>query len=48
MWQDSPTEGRSFYFGDPDDHKLVIYTWSLLASLETDRRISPTGTRFYS
>jgi catechol 2,3-dioxygenase-like lactoylglutathione lyase family enzyme len=48
VWKDTPpTEGRSFYFGDPDDHKLEIYISSLLANLEADRRISPTGTRFY-
>ena len=48
MWQDSPTEGRSFYFVGLDGHTLEIYTSSLPARLEADRRNSPTGTRFYS
>jgi hypothetical protein len=48
VWQDSPTEGRSFYFVGSDGHTLEIYTSSLAGRLEADRRNSPTGTHFYS
>ena len=48
VWQDNPTEGRSFYFVDPNGPKLEIYTSSLQARIEVDRRKSPTGTRYYS
>jgi glutathione S-transferase fosA5 len=46
VWQDNPTEGRSFYSVGSDGHTLEIYTSSLPARLEADRRNSPTGTRF--
>lgn len=46
VWQVNATEGISFYFTDPDGHKLEIRTSGLAARLAADRREPPAGMRF--
>ena len=48
IWQDSPTEGDSLYFLDPDGHKLEIHASDLANRLDADRSNPPPGMYFYS
>jgi catechol 2,3-dioxygenase-like lactoylglutathione lyase family enzyme len=46
-WQDNHSEGRSFYFLDPDGHKLEIHTTSLVDRIEALKLNPPRAFQLY-
>ncbi|GGH60844.1 hypothetical protein GCM10010975_23950 [Comamonas phosphati] len=47
QWQDNRSEGASFYFLDPDGHRLEAHVGSLAARLARCRLQSYAGMVFY-
>ena len=46
-WRDNRSEGASFYFLDPDGHKLEIHVGDLASRLAACRQKPYAGMRFY-
>lgn len=46
-WRDNSSEGDSFYFLDPDGHKLEIHVGNLDSRLEACRSSPYSGMKFY-
>jgi len=46
-WRDNRSEGASFYFLDPDGHKLEAHVGDLASRLAACRRKPYSGMRFY-
>jgi catechol 2,3-dioxygenase-like lactoylglutathione lyase family enzyme len=47
QWRDNRSEGASFYFLDPDGHKLEIHVGDLASRLAACRQKPYAGMRFY-
>lgn len=47
-WRDNRSEGASFYFLDPDGHKLEAHVGDLASRLEACRNKPYDGMKFYS
>ncbi|WP_095125601.1 glutathione transferase [Pseudomonas sp. Irchel s3a12] len=46
-WRDNRSEGASFYFLDPDGHKLEAHVGDLASRLSACRQKPYAGMRFY-
>ncbi|KTC64391.1 glutathione transferase [Pseudomonas fluorescens ABAC62] len=46
-WRDNRSEGASFYFLDPDGHKLEVHVGDLASRLQACRDKAYAGMRFY-
>lgn len=46
-WRDNRSEGASFYFLDPDGHKLEVHVGDLASRLEACRIKPYAGMKFY-
>lgn len=46
-WRDNRSEGASFYFLDPDGHKLEAHVGDLASRLEACRNKPYAGMKFY-
>ena len=46
-WKANSSEGDSFYFSDPDGHRLELHAGSLASRLEQCRRHPYTGMEFF-
>ncbi|MBT2374442.1 fosfomycin resistance glutathione transferase [Pseudomonas fluorescens] len=46
-WRDNRSEGASFYFLDPDGHKLEIHVGDLASRLQACRDKPYAGMKFY-
>ncbi len=46
-WRDNRSEGASFYFLDPDGHKLEIHVGDLASRLQACRNKPYAGMKFY-
>ncbi|EJN36385.1 fosfomycin resistance glutathione transferase [Pseudomonas sp. GM80] len=46
-WRDNRSEGASFYFLDPDGHKLELHVGDLASRLAACRQKPYAGMRFY-
>ncbi|AZF04239.1 fosfomycin resistance glutathione transferase [Pseudomonas sp. R5-89-07] len=46
-WRDNRSEGASFYFLDPDGHKLELHVGDLASRLQACRAKPYAGMRFY-
>lgn len=46
-WRDNRSEGASFYFLDPDGHKLELHVGDLASRLAACRQKPYSGMRFY-
>lgn len=46
-WRDNRSEGASFYFLDPDDHKLELHVGDLASRLQACRDNPYSGMKFY-
>ncbi|MFJ2712457.1 fosfomycin resistance glutathione transferase [Pseudomonas sp. NPDC087346] len=46
-WRDNRSEGASFYFLDPDGHKLELHVGDLASRLTACRQKPYSGMRFY-
>lgn len=46
-WRDNRSEGASFYFIDPDGHKLELHVGDLASRLAACRQKPYAGMRFY-
>ncbi|WP_166222766.1 fosfomycin resistance glutathione transferase [Pseudomonas atagonensis] len=46
-WRDNRSEGASFYFLDPDGHKLEVHVGDLASRLAACRQKPYSGMRFY-
>ncbi|WP_460107183.1 fosfomycin resistance glutathione transferase [Pseudomonas sp. S3_H04] len=46
-WRDNRSEGASFYFLDPDGHKLEVHVGDLASRLAACRQKPYAGMRFY-
>ena len=47
QWRDNCSEGSSFYFLDPDGHKLEVHVGDLASRLAACRQKPYAGMRFY-
>jgi len=47
VWKENRSEGESFYFLDPDGHKLELHVGDLSARLAACRQKPYAGMRFY-
>ena len=47
QWRDNRSEGASFYFLDPDGHKLEVHVGDLASRLAACRFKPYSGMRFY-
>lgn len=47
-WRDNRSEGASFYFLDPDGHKLEAHVGDLASRLAACRQTPYSGMRFYN
>lgn len=47
-WRDNRSEGASFYFLDPDGHKLEAHVGDLASRLQACRAKPYAGMKFYS
>ena len=47
QWRDNRSEGASFYFLDPDGHKLEVHVGDLASRLAACRQKPYAGMRFY-
>ncbi|OYQ98817.1 hypothetical protein B9P90_05980 [Citrobacter freundii] len=48
VWKDNKSEGQSFYFFDPDGHKLELHVGDLSSRLAQCREKPYSGIRFGS
>ena len=48
IWQDNHSEGESFYFLDPDGHRLEIHVGDLASRLAHCRASPHAGMQFFS
>ncbi|MBI6909458.1 fosfomycin resistance glutathione transferase [Pseudomonas palleroniana] len=46
-WRDNRSEGASFYFLDPDGHKLEVHVGDLASRLQACRTQPYAGMKFY-
>ena len=46
-WRDNTSEGDSFFFLDPNGHKLEAHVGNLNSRLETCKKAPYTGMKFY-
>lgn len=46
VWKDNKSEGQSFYFLDPDGHKLELHVGDLASRLAQCREKPYSGMRF--
>ncbi|QJI36061.1 fosfomycin resistance glutathione transferase [Pseudomonas sp. ADAK13] len=46
-WRDNRSEGASFYFLDPDGHKLEVHVGDLASRLQACRHKPYAGMKFY-
>ena len=46
-WRDNRSEGASFYFLDPDGHKLEVHVGNLASRLQACRAKPYAGMQFY-
>ncbi|MCY1471991.1 glutathione transferase [Pseudomonas jessenii] len=46
-WKSNSSEGNSFYFSDPDGHRLELHVGSLASRLEQCRRQPYAGMEFF-
>ena len=46
-WKANSSEGDSFYFSDPDGHRLELHAGSLASRLEQCRRYPYAGMEFF-
>lgn len=46
VWKDNKSEGQSFYFLDPDGHKLELHVGDLVSRLAQCREKPYSGMRF--
>ena len=46
-WRDNRSEGASFYFLDPDGHKLEVHVGDLASRLQACRAKPYAGMKFY-
>ncbi|MFJ7793233.1 fosfomycin resistance glutathione transferase [Pseudomonas sp. NPDC096950] len=46
-WRDNRSEGASFYFLDPDGHKLEVHVGDLESRLDACRQKSYAGMKFF-
>ncbi|WP_213937366.1 fosfomycin resistance glutathione transferase [Pseudomonas sp. dw_612] len=46
-WRDNRSEGASFYFLDPDGHKLEVHVGDLASRLEACRQRPYAGMKFF-
>jgi glutathione S-transferase fosA5 len=46
-WKSNSSEGSSFYFSDPDGHRLEVHVGSLASRLEQCRRQPYAGMEFF-
>jgi catechol 2,3-dioxygenase-like lactoylglutathione lyase family enzyme len=46
-WRDNRSEGASFYFLDPDGHKLEAHVGDLVSRLAACRQLPYTGMKFF-
>ncbi|AZC16870.1 MULTISPECIES: fosfomycin resistance glutathione transferase [Pseudomonas] len=46
-WRDNRSEGASFYFLDPDGHRLEVHVGDLASRLQACRQRPYAGMRFY-
>jgi catechol 2,3-dioxygenase-like lactoylglutathione lyase family enzyme len=46
-WRDNRSEGASFYFLDPDGHKLEVHVGDLASRLEACRQKPYAGMKFF-
>lgn len=46
-WKTNSSEGDSFYFSDPDGHRLEVHVGSLASRLEQCRRHPYAGMEFF-
>jgi len=46
-WRDNRSEGASYYFLDPDGHKLEVHVGDLASRLQACRDKPYTGMKFY-
>lgn len=46
-WKSNSSEGNSFYFTDPDGHRLEVHVGSLASRLEQCRRQPYAGMEFF-
>jgi catechol 2,3-dioxygenase-like lactoylglutathione lyase family enzyme len=47
-WRDNRSEGASFYFLDPDGHKLEAHVGDLISRLEACRQKPYAGMKFFT
>ncbi|MEX6251172.1 FosA11 family fosfomycin resistance glutathione transferase [Providencia hangzhouensis] len=47
VWKENKSEGKSFYFLDPDGHKLELHVGGLLQRLKSCQEAPCEGMKFY-